>query len=125
MIEILFSESATGSLLVAACNREYIGGVSSAFIVGADGENQYPNQEEMQKMIRECEEKERINWEKAIPLEIERKNIFCFPLALSIGNITEEKIGKQRETVLQNLMSIYPDNIKPAALDMLDTAKKA
>lgn len=125
MIEILFSESAAASLSVAACNGENIGGVSSAIIVGEDGESQASNQEEIQKMIREHEEKERINWEKAIPIEIDRKDILCFPVALSIGDITEQELGKQRNAALQKLMSIYPDDIKPAALEMIDTAKKS
>ena len=125
MIEILFSESAAGCLSVAACNGNYIGGVSSAIIVGEDGENQTSNQEEIQKMIRESEERERRNWEKAIPLKIERTDILCFPLTLSVGEITEPGIGEQREATLKKLMSIYPDNIKPAALEMLDTAKKS
>lgn len=125
MIEILFSESAAASLSVAACNGKNIGGVSSAIIVGEDGESQASNQEEIQKMIREHEEKERINWEKAIPIEIDRKDILCFPVALSIGDITEQELGKQRNAALQKLMSIYPDDIKPAALEMIDTAKKS
>lgn len=125
MIEILFSESAAGCLSVAACNGKNIGGVSSAIIVGEDGENQTSNQEEIQKMIRESEEKERRNWEKAIPIEIDRKDILCFPVALSIGDITEQELGKQRNAALQKLMSIYPDDIKPAALEMIDTAKKS
>ena len=125
MIEILFSESAAGCLSVAACNGNYIGGVSSAIIMGEDGENQTSNQEEIQKMIRESEERERRNWEKAIPLKIERTDILCFPLTLSVGEITEPGIGEQREATLKKLMSIYPDNIKPAALEMLDTAKKS
>ena len=125
MIEILFSESAAASLSVAVCNGKNIGGVSSAIIVGEDGESQASNQEEIQKMIREHEEKERINWEKAIPIEIDRKDILCFPVALSIGDITEQELGKQRNAALQKLMSIYPDDIKPAALEMIDTAKKS
>lgn len=125
MIEILFSESAAASLSVAACNGKNIGGVSSAIIVGEDGENQASNQEEIQKMIRDSEERERRNWEKAIPIEIERKDILCFPVALSVGEITELGIGEQRETILKKLMSIYPDDVKPAALDMIDTAKKS
>lgn len=124
MIEILFSESAAGCLSVAACNGNYMGGVSSAIIVGEDGENQAPDQEEIPKMIQESEEKERMNWEKAIPLKIERKDILCFPVALSIGDIAEQGLGKQREAALQKLMSIYPDNVQPAAMDMLSTARK-
>lgn len=119
MIEILFSESAAASLSIASRNG---GSGGHTFIGDTDGKLTH---EEIQKMIRESEERERRNWEKAIPLEIERKDILCFPLALSVGEITEPGIGEQREATLKKLMSIYPDNIKPAALYMLDTAKKS
>lgn len=119
MIEILFSESAAASLSIASRNG---GSGGHTFIGDTDGKLTH---DEIQKMIRESEERERSNWEKAIPLEIERKDILCFPLALSVGEITEPGIGEQRETTLKKLMGIYPDNIKPAALDMLDTAKKS
>ena len=76
-------------------------------------------------MISESEERERLNWEKAIPLNIERKDILCFPLALSTGDITEDGIGKQRLTALQMLVSIYPDEVMRASQDMFTTAQKS
>ena len=119
MIEILFSESAAACLSLAS--GHIMGGGSHTFIGDTDGKLTH---KEIKKMIREYEEKERRNWEKAIPLEIERKDILCFSVALSIGSITEQELGKQRVAALQKLMGIYPDNIKPAALDMIGTAKK-
>ncbi len=124
-MEVVFGESAAGSLSVAACNGKNIGGVSSAIIGASDGENQSPNQEEIQKMLRETKEKERINREKAFPLDIERKDILCFPLALGVGDIEENGIGKQREAALKKLVSIYLDKVKNAAEDMLETSKKS
>lgn len=124
MVEITFSESAAGSLSLADCNKKNIDKISSAIIIGTDKKDQTLNQEEMQRMIRESEERERSNWEKAIPLKIENKDILCFPVALSIGDITENVIGEQRKSVLQKLVSIYPDNVKPAAMDMFNTAQK-
>ena len=123
MIEVVFSESAAGSLSVAA-GKSYIGGVSSAIIMNTEGDSEIPNQDEIEKMLRESEERERLNWENAIPLDVERKDILSFPLALSIGSITEDEIGKQREETLQNLVSFYPDEEKEAAEEMQETARK-
>lgn len=125
MIEVVFSESAAGCLSVAVGNGKYIGGVSSAISMNTEGSNEAPNQHEIEKMIRESEERERLNWKNALPLKIERKDILCFPLALSIGDITEDEIGKQREDTLQSLVSIYPDSEKEASQDMLETARKS
>ena len=123
-MEVVFSESAAGCLSVAAHKRKFTDAVSSAIIVGAAGESQSQNQEEIQKIVKESEQKERINWESMIPLEIERNDIFCFPLSLSFGDITEQEIGEQREKALKCLVNFYPDDVKPAALEMLSTAKK-
>lgn len=123
-MEVVFSESAAGCLSVAAHKRKFTDAVSSAIIVGAAGESQSQNQEEIQKMVMESQNKERINWENMIPLEIERKDILCFPVALSIGEITEQEIGKQRESAITNLMSVYPEMGNTVALEMLSTAKK-
>ena len=62
MIEVVFSESAAGSLSVAA-GKSYIGGVSSAIIMNTEGDSEIPNQDEIEKMLRESEERERLNWE--------------------------------------------------------------
>ena len=124
MIEVVFSESAAGCLSVAVGNGKYIGGVSSAISMNTEESNEISNQDEIQKMIHESEERERLNWENALPLKIERKDILCFPLALSIGDITEDEIGKQREDTLQSLVSIYPKSEKEASQDMLETARK-
>ena len=124
MIEVVFSESAAGCLSVAVGNGKYIGGVSSAISMNTEESNEISNQDEIQKMIHESEERERLNWENALPLKIERKDILCFPLALSIGDITENGIGKQREDTLQKLFSIYPESEKEASQDMLETARK-
>ena len=123
-MEVVFSESAAGCLSVAAHKRKFTDAVSSAIIVGVAEENQSQNQEEIQKIVKESEQKERINWESMIPLEIERNDIFCFPLSLSFGDITEQEIGEQREKALKCLVNFYPDDVKPAALEMLSTAKK-
>lgn len=124
MLEITFSESAAGALVVAAGKKNYQGGASVAVIAGASENDNPPTHEEMEKIIRESEEKERINWEKALPLNIQRKDILCFNLALSFGDITENGIGNQREITLQTLLSIYPYKVREAARNMIETYKE-
>lgn len=124
MLEITFSESAAGALAVAAGKRNYSGEVSVAVIADTAENENPPTHEEMEKIIRISEEKERFNWENAVPLNTRRKDILCFHLALSFGDITENDIGKQRETTIQTLLSIYPYKVREAARNMIETSKE-
>ena len=124
MIEIVFSESAAGSLAIAAGKGKCVGGVSSAVGISTVGGNQPPSDTEIQRIMWHAEKWERRNWEEAIPLNTDRKDILCFPLALSVGGIIEDEIGEKRQAALQMLTSIYPDEARKAARDMLETAKK-
>lgn len=124
MLEITFSESAAGALAVAAGKRNYSGEVSVAVIADTAENENPPTHEEIEKIIYISEEKERFNWENAVPLNTRRKDILCFNLALSIGDITENDIGKQRETTIQTLLSIYPYKVREAARNMIETSKQ-
>ena len=125
MLEVVFSDSAAGCLKAASGKGICVGGVSSAIIVGKNGDDHAIDQKDIQKMISESEKRERLNWEKAIPLNIERKDILCFPLALSIGDITEDGIGTQRLTAIKALVSVYPDEVMRASREMFTTAQKS
>ena len=76
MVEVVFSESAGGSLGSAAINNKHMGGVSTAII--ADEQDGLPNKEKIEKIIREQEEKEWLNWESAVPLNIKAKRYSLF-----------------------------------------------
>lgn len=125
MAEVVFSESAGGSLKVAAGTGSYAGGAHSVFFAGEDGETRQPDREELQRMLREFEEKEQINWGEAVPLGIELGDVLCFPLALSIGGISEDGIGAERAAALQALAGIWPEEARRASQDMLKTAQKS
>lgn len=124
MLEITFSESAAGGLAVAADKKNCSCGVSIAVIANTSDEDNISTHEEMEKIIRESEEKERINWEKAVTLNIQRRDILCFNLALSYGDITENGIGEKRESTIQTLLSIYPYKVREASRNMIETAKE-
>ena len=121
MLEVVFSDSAAGSMAVAMGKGKDIGGVASVIVAG-DGPK--PSPEEIQEMERQAQERERKNWERAIPLEGSRKDIICFSCALSVGEINEEGIGPKREAALRMLMDHYPQG-EQAAQEMLESSRKS
>ena len=68
---------------------------------------------------------ERSGWANAVPFEGNRKNIINFPLALSVGNISEIGIGLERESALSLLMSIHPSMAADVVAELLDTSRKS
>lgn len=113
MIEIVFSDSAYGSLNVAQSygKGKYQGGAVAVFLRKKD-DGIEPTPEEIKAAQKQAEEKARQDWENAVPLEGSREDLFCFPIALSVGPISEEEIGAQRKSALELLFSVYPAAMK-------------
>ena len=111
MIEIVFSDSAGGSLKLAQHygrwedQNVYIG----VFVSHADGSK--PTKEEIETAQREAEEKARLAWESATPLGGNPADIYGFNLALSIGDISENQPGNKRKQTLERLFSVYPNDV--------------
>ncbi len=124
MIEIVFGDSAYGSLNVAQSygKGKYHGGAVSVFLRKENGIE--PTPEEIEAAQKQAEEKARQDWENAIPLGSSREDLYCFPIALSIGVISEKEIGTQRKSALELLFSIYPAAMK-AELDIASILQKA
>lgn len=125
MIEVLFSDSACGSLKAAQhCGPgTYLGGCTGVIISKSDGSK--PTKAEIKAAQREAAEKERLACENAVPMEGSSADIFGFSLSLSIGDIAEENGIANRQRVLERLYSIYPNNEgREAAQKMIDTATK-
>lgn len=111
MLEILFSDSARGSLKVA---QHYGDGKYSKGRIGvivSRGDGSKPAKREMKAAQREAEAKERVAWESAVPMGGNPADIFSIGLALSIGSITEESFLARRTEVLERLYSIYPEEV--------------
>ena len=108
MIEVVFSESAYGSLQVGQSygTGKYNSGATSVFIRKKDGSK--PTEEELREAQMQAEEKARRDWENAVPLGSQPKDIFCFDVAFSVGEITETGFGKQRRDALELLASVWP-----------------
>jgi len=110
VIEILFGDSACGSLKVAQRygKGKYQGGCINVLISHTDGSK--PSKREIKAVKREAEEKERLAWESAVPLGGNSSDIYGFSLMLSIGDISENQPDIKRMQTLERLYSIYPNN---------------
>jgi len=121
MLEVVFSDSVAGTMAVAIGHKGCLGSATRVIFSNDDG----ITQEEIEKIQREAEERERSGWENALPLEGNRKNIINFPLALSVGYISESEIGLERESALSLLSSIFPSMTSQIVTDLLDTSRKS
>ena len=124
MIEVLFSESAAGSLKAA----QYYGdgkfkGICVSVIVSHE-DGSAATAEEIEAVKKEAEEKERVEWGKAVPLGGNPDDIYCFDLAWDMGDISEDGIGEKRLKVLEALYSIYDDDTQKGAKMQYDKAKE-
>lgn len=126
MIEIIFGDSACGSLKIAQRfgEGEYKGGgCSGVMVVHSDGAK--PTQEEIEAAQRKAEEKARLAWERATPLGGKTGDIYGFNLLLSLGDISEDQPGIKRRQTLGRLYSVYPnDRGNKVALELLDRANE-
>ena len=125
MLEIVFAEGAAGSLAIAMGKGEYIGGASSLVVLRDSEDGEQPGEEEELEILRQFEERERRGWEQAVPLEGSRRDILCFSLALSVGEINEDGIGEKRKAALSQLLHVYPRESEQAVRDLLGSARES
>lgn len=110
MIEIIFSDSACGSLKAAQHygERQYQDEEIGVFVSHRDGSK--PTKEEIASAQREVREKLHLAWDSAIPMGGNTADIYGFSLMLSVGDISEAQPGVKRKQTLEHLYSAYPDN---------------
>lgn len=123
MLEVVFSESAAGSMSIAMSERSYADGPVGVACISDDGSQ--PSQAEIRKAQEEYEERQRQNWAEATPLEGSREDIMLFSLALSVGEIDEDGIGSKRENALRFLISTYPPSVEEVVQTKLENARKS
>lgn len=106
MIEIVFGDSACGSLKVAQNygKGKFHGGVASVSLRHEDGTE--PTTEEIHEAQLRAEKEARLTWEKAIPLGGKISDVYCFDIALSVGDISDNGIGEHRKDVLKEMLSV-------------------
>lgn len=108
MLEILFTESAAGGLKYS---RNYGKGEyrphTAVAVLTEDGKQLSDAELELYK--KEDKEKERLRWEKAVPMDIDSRDVVALSFALSTGDISEDYPAERRLKYFDQLMSIYPD----------------
>ena len=102
MIEIVFGESACGSLKIAQTygKGKYRGSAVSIFMRHEDGS--VPSSDEMKKAQLQAQEQERIAWENAIPLGGKSSDVYCFDM-VNEARFSNIFIEKRASTCPQSL----------------------
>lgn len=117
MLEIVFSESACGSLRQARSfgRGAYTGGGTGVvYLVHSDGAA--PSKAEIAEAQRRAEEAGRKEWERARPME--PGDVHSFSLGLSVGDISEDGPGPARRAVLCGLCAWDP--LLPGISEQID-----
>lgn len=124
MIDIVFGDSALGSLKMAQHYGEgpYQKQAIGICITHQDGNEQAEAEIEAARL--EWEKRERQAWENATPMGGNPANIFGFDLGLSIGDISEDTFGEHRQQTLRWLFSIYPGDEMEGTADLLTRRAK-
>ncbi len=124
MIEIVFSDSACGSLKMAKSvgkqpyNGEPIGVIVSRKDGGA------PSTKEIEAAQKKAEEEHRLEMEKAVPMEGDAHDVFGFNLMLSIGDISADNFLEKRAKTIEFMWSIYPSFADDEPFDILNNMQK-
>lgn len=101
MLEIAFSQSVQGCLRMAQhCDSQALMGVS---LVCEDGSR--PTRSELRAARRQAEQEVRRRQAEAVPLGGTARDVYGFPLYLSVGPIAGEPLGPERRSVLARLCS--------------------
>ena len=109
MVDILFNESAAGGLKFA---QQYGKGkykepmFFAVVALGKDGHQ--PTPEEEARARQQAIEHEKAAWRQAEPISGKASDIFCFPLALQLGDISELLPGEKRARWLEKLTADIP-----------------
>lgn len=110
MIEVVFSQSAYGSLKIA--QRYGIGNCpSSSIVFVADGET--PSKDELQASQRKADTQVRRKWESVVPLggvPADVADVFCIDVAWSMGDISDSDVGDGRRAVMEQASYICPNS---------------
>ena len=122
MLEILFTEGAAGSMQYAKNFKNVVGCSTSVFIRKEDGSE--PPLEELAREQARVEEEIRKKRKNAVPMEGSPKDVLCFPLNLSMGDISAP-FSDSRADYLQSMVLIAGDRFDDVGRELMDTARKS
>lgn len=106
MVEVVFGESAFGSLQQAQTfgMGKFPGAATAVFPGGHD-----VSPESRRQALLQAQARVRREWEEAVPLGGSPADVYCIDAGWSMGEISEDGIGNQRRQILTQLLSVWPD----------------
>ena len=122
MIEILFSESAAGSMKLAKGIKNIVGS-STAVFIHSDEEGKISPEELEAERLR-VEEEYRKKRENAIQVEGTPRDVAYFPLNLSMGDISAP-FSEERAEYLQSTVLIGGPDFSRIGAELMETARKS
>lgn len=122
MIEVLFTESAAGSMQYAKSLKHTIGEATAVILMTEDGSE--PTEEELRQARKEAEQRHRQWQETAIPMEGSARDVVHLPLGLSMGDISEP-LSDRRAAFLQSMILIQGQEFAAIGAGMVESARSA
>ena len=120
MMEVVFHESAAGSLKLAQGWRRGKFRTSPKSVFVGSGKNG-----ESRGLLRQEKERERLACEEAVPFGGTAADIFAFHLMLSVGDISGDGVCRRRLETLNCMFGMYPEGAgSSAAKEIFDRACK-
>ncbi len=124
MLEVVFNESAAGSLKCGIGSSFSLGGAVGVVITHEDG---HPaTDEEIETAKREFEEQRRQRIEASIPLDGEPKDVLALSAAFSVGELADDRpdcLGEARLAALRLLTGCYPEEDTDVAAELLNATR--
>lgn len=125
MLEVVFNESAAGSLKCGIGSAFNLGGAIGVVITHEDG---HPaTDEEIETAKREFEEERRRRIESSVPLEGSPADVLALSAAFSVGELCDDHpdcLGEKRLEALRLLTGCYPADDTDVAAEFLDCTRK-
>ena len=107
MIETVFSKSAYGSLKLAQnCGADKHSSASIGLVLSGRT-NISP--EELETLKADAELQAHRKWETSIPLGGNPADVYCIDVAWSMGDISDDEIGNNRKSVLEQAFFVWPN----------------
>ena len=122
MIEVLFTESAAGSMKYAKGLKSIVGEAFGIILTTEDGHE--PTEEELALARAQVEEERRKKRENAVLMEGDSRDVVWFPLNLSMGDISDPFSDKRAE-YLQSTVLIGGPEFADIGRELMETARES
>lgn len=110
MLEVVFGDSAKGSLILAQHYGEGAYHDGCIGIIGCHEDGSPLTEAEQQSALAEAQARERASWEQAVPLGGRSGDVFDLSLALSVGDIGAADFYRRRQETINRLYRVFPED---------------